>query len=127
MSGVLSKILLVEDEEDIQDIATMSLETLGGFEVKIASSGKEALSLAPEFQPDLILLDVMMPEMDGPTTLESLRSRSETASIPVVFMTAKVQTHEIDELRTLGVLEVIQKPFSAAGLPRELQAIWENR
>ena len=99
MAHKLIRILYVEDEPDIQTVARLALEMLGGFAVEICSSGKEALERAPKFQPQFILLDVMMPGMDGPSTLKKLRELPQTASTPVVFMTAKVQPDEIAQYR----------------------------
>ncbi len=87
----LSRILFVEDELDIQMVARLALQDIGGFEVEVCSSGTEALERAVEFLPELILLDVMMPAPDGPATLRALARQPETAAMPVVFITAKVQ------------------------------------
>ena len=89
------RILLVEDDRDIQKVASMVLERLGGYEVACCSSGYEALEKAPEFAPDLILLDVMMPALDGPGTLREMRREASLAETPVVFMTAKAQPDEV--------------------------------
>ena len=103
MTETLERILYVEDEPDIQEIARVSLETVGGFTVATCSSGREALDRAEEFEPDLLLLDVMMPDMDGPTTLGELRKLPGFGSTPTIFMTAKVQAHEIeDALRSVA-------------------------
>lgn len=123
----LSKILYVEDEPDIQTVARLSLESLGGFTLEVCSSGEEALAKAPLFQPDLILLDVMMPGMDGPTTLQRLREVPSLAAVPVVFMTAKAQPQEIRHFQELGALGVITKPFDPMALPSQVRAIWESR
>lgn len=120
----LSRILYVEDEPDIQQVARLALEAVGGFEVAICGSGSEALETVPRFQPDLILLDVMMPEMDGPTTLQALRELPAAAAIPVIFMTAKVQPNEVAQYRELGALDVIAKPFDPMTLSDSVRAIW---
>src|SRR5208282_4571999 len=91
----LTRILVIDDEPDIQVVARMALEEIGGFTVEICSSGDEAIKKTTAFAPDLILLDVMMPGMDGPSTLKTLRTVPETAGIPIIFLTAKVQPHEI--------------------------------
>ncbi len=122
----LNRILYVEDEPDIQSIAKLSLEAVGGFEVKICSSGEEALGETKGFAPDLILLDVMMPGMDGPTTLKALQSSPELGQIPVVFMTAKVQAGEVTHYRSLGALDVIPKPFDPMTLPDQVREIWRR-
>lgn len=126
MTEPLKRILYVEDEPDIQTVARLSLETLGGFTVEICSSGNDALSRAPAFQPQLILLDVMMPSMDGPSTLKMLRRLPQFASTPVVFMTAKVQPSEIAHYLQLGAVDVIPKPFDPMILSNQIQVIWER-
>lgn len=107
----LQRILYVEDEADIRAVAQLALEAVGGFKVKTCASGEEALREAEAFAPDLLLLDVMMPGMDGPTTLKSLWKISSLAEVPAVFMTAKVQPTEINYFKSLGALDVIAKPF----------------
>lgn len=121
----LNKILYVEDEPDIQAIAQIALESVGGFELKICGSGQDAIQQAPGFNPDLILLDVMMPGMDGPTTLQELRKLDELANTPVMFMTAKVQPQEIAHFKSLGAIEVIAKPFDPMKLAETIQQAWE--
>ncbi len=120
----LEKILYVEDEPDIQEVARLALELAGGFEVEVCGSGWEALRVAPDFHPDLILLDVMMPRMDGPTTLQELRKDPRLARTPVVFMTAKVQAHEIDRYIEMGALDVISKPIDPMALSDTVRSIW---
>lgn len=120
----LSRILYVEDEPDIQQVARLALEAVGGFEVEICGSGSEAVEKVPGFKPDLILLDVMMPEMDGPTTLQALRDMPVAADIPVIFMTAKVQPNEVAQYRELGALDVIAKPFDPMTLSDSVREIW---
>lgn len=126
MTETLTRILYVEDEPDIQTVARLALETLGGFTVEICSSGNEALSRAPSFQPQLILLDVMMPGMDGPSTLKMLRGLPQFASTPVIFMTAKVQPSEVAHYLGLGAVDVIPKPFDPMILSNQIQVIWER-
>jgi CheY-like chemotaxis protein len=121
---LLERILYVEDEADIRTVAKMALEVVGGFSVLACSSGQEAIDAAPAAVADLILLDVMMPGIDGPTTLRALRSLPATASTPVIFMTAKVQAAEIAEYRALGALDVIPKPFDPMLVSAEIQRIW---
>lgn len=123
----LSRILYVEDEPDIQMVARLALEAIGGYVVEVCGSGRQALLTAPAWNPDLILLDVMMPEMDGPTTLQALRTLSETAAIPVIFMTAKVQPNEVAQYKAMGALEVVAKPFDPMTLAAQIQTIWEQR
>lgn len=126
MGKPLSKILYAEDDPDILSVATMSLEMVGGFEVCACSSGTEALDAAPEFAPDMVLLDVMMPGMDGVATLDQLREDPRTAAIPVVFMTAKAMPSEVARLRALGAADVLLKPFDPMTLPLTLKGIWAN-
>jgi DNA-binding response OmpR family regulator len=122
--STLKRLLFVEDEVDIQVVARLALEAVGGFQVFICSSGQEALANAPDFGPDLILLDVMMPGMDGPSTLKALRELPLTATTPVIFMTAKVQPYEVAEYKRLGALDVIAKPFDPMRLSANINAIW---
>ncbi|MDP2144721.1 MAG: response regulator [Gallionella sp.] len=122
----LMRILYVEDEPDIQTVARLALETLGGFTVAICGSGQEALDRAPDFQPQLILLDVMMPTMDGPTALGMLRALPQFTDTPTIFMTAKVQPAEIAHYLQLGAVDVIPKPFDPMILSSQVQAIWER-
>lgn len=123
----LERILCVEDEEDIRKVQVIALEGLGGFTVHACASGPEAIQEAPAFAPHLILLDVMMPGMDGPTTLKSLRTLSGLEETPVIFVTAKVHPDEVDYYLELGALEVISKPFDPMTLARQVREIWEFR
>ncbi len=118
------RILCVEDDPDIQVVIQLALEVVGGFAVKLCGSGREALDSVAGFHPDLILLDVMLPGMDGPATLEALRRLPEAASLPVVFMTAKVQPDEVAYFLSLGATAVIAKPFDPMTLAREIRAYW---
>jgi len=122
----MNKILHVEDEADIRAIARIALEEVGGFEVDAAESGEEALRKAEAWKPDLILLDVMMPGMDGPTTFQALRKSDRGASIPVIFMTAKVQSHEVDRYKAMGALGVLRKPFDPMTLADEIRKLWRQ-
>ena len=121
-ASALRRILFVEDDPDIQVVATLALESLGGFSVLACGSGTEALARFDEFAPDLVLLDVMMPGMDGPETLSALRRRP--SDVPVIFMTARVQTHEVLRYRELGAAEVIPKPFDPMTLADTVKTIW---
>jgi two-component system, OmpR family, response regulator len=122
----LTRILMVEDDADIQVVAQLALEVLGGFTVCMCSSGRAALEAAAAFHPDLILLDVMMPDMDGPSTLAALRALPYTAATPVIFMTAKVQPQELTVYKALGVPDVIAKPFDPMTLAATITAIWSG-
>lgn len=121
----LNRILYVEDDPDIQMVARLALGMVGGFTVEICSSGQEALTKVEAFAPDLILLDVMMPVMDGPTTLLELRKLPSAADLPVIFMTAKVQTHEVNSYREIGAVDVISKPFDPMSLASTLRQKWQ--
>jgi CheY-like chemotaxis protein len=122
----LERILLTEDEPDIQLIAKFALEHVGKFTVELCSSGMEALDKVVNFKPDLIVLDVMMPGMDGPSTLRALRQIEPIAQTPIIFMTAKVQPKEIAEYLALGAIAVIHKPFDAMNLSTRILSIWEK-
>ena len=117
------RILLVDDEDDIREVAATSLELLGGYEVRTAASGHEALEILRGETPDAIVLDVMMPGMDGPTLLQALRDDATTAAIPVVFLTAKVQARDVEQFNHLGVAGFITKPFDPTTIPAELASV----
>lgn len=125
--GKPERILYVEDDPDIQAVAKLALEAVGGFTVKLCASGEEAVREAAAFAPDMILLDVMMPGMDGPATLRALRAQPSLAAVPVAFMTAKVQPGEVRELEALGALGVIAKPFDPMSLADQVRQLWEGR
>jgi CheY-like chemotaxis protein len=116
-------VLLVDDEDDIREVAGMSLETVAGWRVIAARSGREGLKLAAEQQPDAILLDVMMPDMDGPSTFKNLQTGEETKAIPVIFLTAKAQMREQRGFRELGAQGVISKPFDPMTLADQVSEI----
>jgi CheY-like chemotaxis protein len=116
------KILIVDDEEDIREVAALSLETVAGWEVLTASSGAQCLARAIEHRPDAILLDVMMPGMDGPTTFRELRKNPATARIPVLLLTAKVQGSDQRRFADLGVEAVLFKPFDPLTLSTRIAA-----
>jgi two-component system OmpR family response regulator len=122
----LQRILYVEDEADIQAVAKLALEMVGGFTVKVCSSGEEAMREAVAFAPDMVLLDVMMPGMDGPTTLAALRTLPSLLKVPVAFMTAKVQPQEVAHYKSLGALDVIAKPFDPMTLADKVRTIWKG-
>lgn len=123
-STPLKKILYAEDEPDIREIVKIALEIVGGLEVKYCANGKELIEAAQHFTPDLVLLDVMMPEMDGPTTLKELRKIPNYKNVPVIFMTAKIQPSEIDNYKSMGAIDVITKPFDPMKLIDTLKNIW---
>ena len=113
-------ILLIDDEDDIREVAAMSLETVAGWRVTCASSGGKAVEAAEHVAPDAILLDVMMPEYDGPQTLRLLRQNPKTRSIPVLFLTAKVQAIERQRLKDMGASGILAKPFDPMKLADEI-------
>lgn len=112
----MTRLLYVDDEDDIREIAVMALEIDPEFEVQACASGAEMLAVAPQWMPDLILLDVMMPAMDGPSAFRKLREQPATADVPVVFITARTQPHKVEELKSLGARGVISKPFDPMAL-----------
>ena len=126
MTPPLNHILCIDDEEDILQVAKLALEVVGGFKVSLCPGSRDALARAEALRPDLILLDVMMPEMDGPTTLARLRGNEPTAGIPVVFMTAKVQPAEVRHYLGLGAIGVVAKPFDPMTLAEQLKTIWKD-
>ncbi len=119
----IAKVLLVDDEPNIRKIGELSLKKVGKWEVVLAASGPEGLELATRERPDLILLDVMMPGLDGPATLAELKKSPETAAIPVIFMTAKVQKQEVERYLAAGAIGVIPKPFDPMSLPGQIREI----
>jgi CheY-like chemotaxis protein len=122
----LEKICYVEDDEDIQRIVRMSLERVGKMQVEIVTDPHAAIAAITAFKPDLVMLDWMMPGMDGPTLYREMKKRPELAPLPVVFITAKAAQRDLDELKTLGAAGTISKPFSPKDLPDQLRAIWKK-
>jgi len=116
------RFLHVDDEPDIREVVELSLGLDPDFTVRSCGSGKDALAVAAEWQPDFILLDVMMPVMDGPATLVQLRENARTADIPVIFMTARAQAREVDRFRSLGAVGVIPKPFDPMTLAASVRS-----
>jgi two-component system OmpR family response regulator len=116
------RILHVDDEPDIREVVEMSLGLDPAFTTRNCGSGSEALTVAAEWMPDFILLDVMMPVMDGPATLARLRNDERTKSIPVIFMTARAQAREVDHFRELGAVGVIAKPFDPMTLAASVRS-----
>ena len=126
MSPPLQRVLYVEDEPDIRSIAQIALEAVGQLTVCSCSSGAEAIEAGQDFAPHLLLLDVMMPGMDGPETLRRLRKIPALADAPAVFMTAKVQPEEVDNLRALGAIAVLPKPFDPMTIADELRELFNT-
>ena len=122
----LERICYVEDDEDIQRIVRMSLERVGKMKVEIVGDPLVAIDAIVGFKPDLVMLDWMMPGMDGPTLFRQMKEDPQTKDLPVVFMTAKATPTELAELRALGALGAISKPFSPKDLPEQLRALWST-
>src|SRR3954470_4877 len=114
------RVLLIDDDDDIREVAAMSLETVAGWEVLAAQSGKQGIEVAVAEHPDAILLDVMMPDIDGPATFKLLQQDDDTRNIPVIFLTAKAQTREQQSFRELGAHGVISKPFDPLTLGEQV-------
>ena len=126
MERPLNRIMLVEDDPDIQFITRLSLETGGGYDVRVCGSGAEALQSARAHRPDLILLDMMMPGMDGVATMIELRKLPEIAAIPVVFFTANAQREVQQDLLRRGALGVIVKPVEPLALVEQIRTLWQR-
>lgn len=122
----LNRICYVEDDEDIQRIVRLSLEKVGKMTVEVVSDPMVAIERISAFKPDLVMLDWMMPGMDGPALFRKMREVAATKDLPVVFITAKASQRELDELRTMGALGTISKPFSPKELPEQLRALWAS-
>lgn len=122
----LRHILCIDDEEDILQITKMSLEALGGFRVSICMGSGEALAQVKRLRPDVVLLDVMMPGQDGPSTLKLFQEDPDVANIPVIFLTAKAQPSELVNLIRLGARGVISKPFNPMLLSSQVLELWKE-
>lgn len=122
----LHRILLVEDERDIQIVARLALEDIGGFEVLVCSSGHEALGRGPDFKPDLLLLDVLMPDLDGLATLDAMRRIPRLATVPVIFLTARAGSEDLAKYHRTGALDVILKPFDPLTLAEQIREVWRH-
>ena len=120
----LTRICYVEDDEDIQRIVRMSLERIGKMTVEVCSDPLKAIDAITAFGPQMVMLDWMMPGMDGPTLFKKMKEVPATASLPVVFITAKASKKELDELRELGAAGTLSKPFTPKDLPEQLRQIW---
>lgn len=122
----IRRIFLVDDDPDIREVVGMSLTHVGGWEVSLAASGADAIEMASRIDPDVILLDVMMPDMDGPSTFRRLREIEKFADIPIIFITAKVQKQEVERYFAIGACGCISKPFDPMTLPREIREITKD-
>jgi CheY-like chemotaxis protein len=122
----LNRICYVEDDEDIQKIVRLTLERVGKMTVEVVGDPLQAIDAIKAFKPELVMLDWMMPGMDGPTLFRKMKEVPEVSGLPVVFITAKASQRELDELRALGAAGTISKPFSPRDLPDQLRAIWNS-
>ena len=122
----LQRILLADDEPDILEIARIALEIVGGYEVSVCDSGEELLARLPEFDPDLVVIDVLMPDMTGPEVLERLREVPGFRSVPVVFLTGIIQEEELEVLRGLGAAAIVTKPFDPMTLADHIDGVWKT-
>lgn len=122
----LQRVLHVEDDPSIRMVTSVALEKVGKLQVLSCESGQEALAKAADYDPELLLLDVMMPQMDGPTTLGELRKKLDLSGRLVLFMTAKVQQNELDHYMSIGAHGVIIKPFDPMTLAAQIQQHWSN-
>ena len=120
----LLRVCCVEDDDDIRRIVRLSLERIGGMTVELVADPARAIDSMIAFRPDLVMLDWMMPGIDGPALLRKMRDVPETRALPVVFITAKASQRELAELRALGAAGTISKPFAPKDLPEQLRAIW---
>ena len=126
MTQVLQRVLHVEDDPSIRLVTSLTLEKIGKYTVLSCDGGPAALEQAEAFDPQVLLLDVMMPGMDGPSTLEGLKRRLDLSNRLVLFMTAKVQQQELDHYRSIGAWAVITKPFDPMTLPVEVNRYWQE-
>jgi two-component system OmpR family response regulator len=122
----LNRVCYVEDDEDIQRIVRLSLERLGKMTVEVVGDPTMAVEAMTAFKPDLVMLDWMMPRMDGPAVFRQMKLRPETSALPVVFITAKAAQRDLDELTAMGAAGTISKPFSPKDLPEQLREIWRK-
>lgn len=121
-----NRILCIDDDPYILKVTAGSLEIVGGMQVALCESGEEGLQIAHEMKPDLMLVDVMMPNMNGLAVLEKVLADEDLCKIPVVLMTARTREKEVDQYLKEGATAVISKPFDPMTLPGELTAIWQQ-
>jgi len=122
----LNRICYVEDDEDIQRIVRLSLEKIGKMTVEVVGNPMVAIEAMIRFGPDLVMLDWMMPGLDGPALYRKMKEKPETSALPVVFITAKASPKELEELTHMGAAGTISKPFSPRDLPDQLREIWKK-
>jgi len=127
MCQELKHIACIDDDEDILRVAELTLETIGGFRVTTFANGPEALAGLSAAAPDLVLLDVMMPKMDGPATFDAIKKRDDLKHLPVIFMTAKIQPSERSQYEAMGAAGILAKPFDPATLSQEVERLWRAR
>ncbi len=125
-AGALRRVMCIEDDADIRLVLDFSLRQLGAYELCLCASGEEAMAMAPRFKPELILLDVMMPGLTGPETLQALREQGQVEGVPVVFLTAKAMQGELEALLTHGASGIIVKPFDPVSLPEDIRIYWQH-
>ncbi len=125
-SGGLRRVMCIEDDPDIRLVLDFSLRQFGGYELCLCASGEEALDAAAHFEPELVLLDVMMPGLTGPETLQALRAQGRVEGVPVVFLTAKAMQGELEALMAHGVSGIIVKPFDPMSLPEDIRIYWKH-
>lgn len=121
----LNRIICADDEADMRMLIKMSLENVGGYEVMVCSSGQELLDKITHWNPELVILDAVMPGMDGLETLKQLRIQDKYAETPVIFMTGKARERE-HEFKDAGALGVVTKPFDPIYLAQDVQKLWES-
>lgn len=126
MNDELKKIVLIEDDDDVRTVTAAALELVGGFSVRACESGERGLEAIADFGPQLVLLDVMMPGMNGLEVMGKLRERPETARLPVIFFTARARTEEMEKLRGLGALGIVAKPFDPMTLHEQVLSFWRS-
>ncbi|MGI9590973.1 MAG: response regulator [Myxococcota bacterium] len=124
---MIRKVLIVDDDEDVRYVTELAASRIGKWETVLASGGREGVEKARSDRPDVILLDVMMPDVDGPATLVLLREDPATADIPVIFLTARSQQGEVESYKALGACGVIVKPFEVAGFADQVREIVGGR
>ena len=122
----LQRILIADDEPDILEISRIALEAVGGFEVSVCLSGKELLQRLPVFEPDLVIVDVLMPDMTGPEVFEEIRRRPQFDDVPVIYLTGVIQEEELEDLRKTGVADIILKPFDTMTLADRISGVWKG-
>jgi two-component system OmpR family response regulator len=124
--NILSRILLADDEPDILEISRIALETVGGFSVEVCSSGDALLRRLPEFKPDLVIIDFLMPDMAGVELLRAVRLVPGYEAIPVVFLTGVIRGDDLETLRASEAAEVVLKPFDPMTLADRINGIWDT-